>query len=354
MNKEFSKQKKNRDPFFDNAKFILILLVVFGHLISMFRGDHEFLFGMVNFLNAFRMPTLILISGYLSKSFYKKGAIKKISNKTIMPYFMFEIIYSFYNYYLYGYDSLQFSLFMPTMGMWFLLSLFYWNLMLFVFTKIPFPLVIALLMGIGVGFIDSADSYLSISRTFVFFPFFLLGYYMKADHFQWAKQKYAKYLSIMFFSICVMIIMMADSSIMRMYLLGKYSFDMIGHSSIEGTIFRLLIYFVMICGICSFLPWVPKKQVFFTSLGKKTFYVYVFHFFFIKYIKTLSWYAEWSIWHIVMVPLLTITITLLLSSKPVISFSRPLVENKLLYTSFKKPLDYIRIPIIIYVVAFFI
>ncbi|WP_413785576.1 acyltransferase family protein [Cytobacillus sp. IB215665] len=350
-----SKQlKKSRDPFFDNAKFILVFLVVFGHLISMFKGNNEFLYLMINFLATFRMPALILIAGYFSKNFYKKGFIQKVSSKTILPYVIFEVLYSYYNFVLYGYESVQLSLFLPTMGMWFLLSMFCWNLMLFIFTKLKYSLVIAFLLGIGIGFFDNAGAYLSVSRTFVFFPFFLIGYYMKAEHFHFAKHKYAKYLSLVLVIICITIIWVADSSIFRMYLLGKYSIDTIGHSLLGGTLYRIIIYFIMLCGICSFLPWVTKKQVFFTSLGKRTAYVYIFHFFIIKYIKTLDWYTEWSKIHIIIIPFFAIIITLLLSSKPFISFTRPLVEYKFSLTTFKKPLDYIKISIIMFIIIVYI
>ncbi|MDX8362578.1 acyltransferase family protein [Cytobacillus sp. IB215316] len=332
-------QKKSRDPFFDNAKFILVLLVVFGHLSSMFRTQNEFLNVMLNFLAAFRMPALILIAGYFSKSFYKKGFINKVIKKTLFPYVLFEIIYSYYNYVLYDYDTFQLSLFMPTMGMWFLLSMFCWNLMLFIFTKIPYSLVFAFLFGIGIGYVDSAESYFSISRTFVFFPFFLIGYYMKPAYFHWVKQSYGKIVSITLFIFCLAIFLVLDPSTMRMYLLGKYSFDTIGHSALYGSFFRMMIYVVMLCGIISFLPWVPKKQMFFTPLGLRTSYVFILHFFFIKFIKTLDWYATGSVWHIIIIPLLTIIITFGLSSRPVLFLTRSAIECKFETMNVRKPYD---------------
>ncbi|MDV2887882.1 hypothetical protein RYX45_22195, partial [Alkalihalophilus pseudofirmus] len=38
--------------------------------------------------------------------------------------------------------------------------------------------------------------YLSMHRTFVFFPFFLLGYYMKLEHLKWVKKRFMKVAAV--------------------------------------------------------------------------------------------------------------------------------------------------------------
>ncbi|WP_078548759.1 hypothetical protein [Litchfieldia alkalitelluris] len=45
-----------RDPYIDNARFILVTLVVFGHLISPYRNENEIVYVINNFLASFRMP----------------------------------------------------------------------------------------------------------------------------------------------------------------------------------------------------------------------------------------------------------------------------------------------------------
>lgn len=56
--------------------------------------------------------------------------------------------------------------------------------MLLLFTKFPvvIALTISLIIGLAVGYADWISNYLSLSRTFVFFPLFLLGYYLEKSH----------------------------------------------------------------------------------------------------------------------------------------------------------------------------
>jgi len=76
-----------RNNFFDNAKFILIFLVVFGHLISPLKEQDGILFTLYTVIFLFHMPAFILISGYFAKGYKKKGYLLKSVKKNINPLF---------------------------------------------------------------------------------------------------------------------------------------------------------------------------------------------------------------------------------------------------------------------------
>ncbi|WP_426638635.1 acyltransferase family protein [Priestia aryabhattai] len=61
-----------RDAYFDNVKFILIVLVVFGHLLTPFINDEQWLRTLYIFIYTFHMPAFILISGYFAKGYRKE------------------------------------------------------------------------------------------------------------------------------------------------------------------------------------------------------------------------------------------------------------------------------------------
>ena len=65
--KELVKVEKERDYFFDNLRFILILLVVVAHMISPLSKIH-FITVLYRYIYFFHMPGMIFISGYFSKS----------------------------------------------------------------------------------------------------------------------------------------------------------------------------------------------------------------------------------------------------------------------------------------------
>ena len=88
-----------RNYYFDNAKFILIFFVVFGHFLRSFIEDNETIYTIYKVIYTFHMPAFILVSGFFAKGFYQKGYVKKITKKLIFPYLIFQINYSVFYYF---------------------------------------------------------------------------------------------------------------------------------------------------------------------------------------------------------------------------------------------------------------
>ena len=64
-----------RDPYFDNLKFILILLVVLGHFTTL-NLNNLHLASISNIIYSFHMPIFIFISGYFSKHIDRQRKIE--------------------------------------------------------------------------------------------------------------------------------------------------------------------------------------------------------------------------------------------------------------------------------------
>ncbi|TCP30202.1 fucose 4-O-acetylase-like acetyltransferase [Scopulibacillus darangshiensis] len=320
-----------RDYYFDNAKFILILLVVFGHSISPLKDGNGVLFSLYKFIYLFHMPAFILIAGYFTKGFDKPGYVKKVFKKTLIPYFIFQVIYNFY-YFFTGYDEhFTFSLLDPHWSLWFLISLFSWHLMIIPFSKMgKYGFPAALVLGIAVGYFSDFGSYLSIERTFIFFPLFYLGYLLKGEHFAAIRQKASKFaaipLLITIFAGCYFIFPDAWKD----WLLGSSSYAAMGVDSWEGGLYRLIYYAVIFVTTFAVLTLIPEKQMAFTNLGGKTLYIYLLHGFFVKTIDLFPSYE--NIQHFAGYLVLfaaCIALCFFLASRPVRTFSKPLIELKL-------------------------
>ena len=52
-----------RDSFFDNAKYLAIVLVAIGHAWEPLKGDSRILAGVYTVVYTFHMPAFIIISG---------------------------------------------------------------------------------------------------------------------------------------------------------------------------------------------------------------------------------------------------------------------------------------------------
>lgn len=274
---------KQRIFYFDNAKFILIFFVVFGHMLRSFIEDNETIYTLYKVIYSFHMPAFILVSGFFAKGFYQKGYIIKITKNLILPYLIFQLIYSIYYYFLNGQSKIDLDPFNPHWSLWFLISLFCWNVMLLFVSKYKAvtSITVSLVIGLLVGYVDWVTNYLSLSRTFVFFPFFLLGYYLKKEHICSLFKARYRLLALVVFVI-VFAGFYLYPNINYEWLLGSKPYDKLSGASGAALFKRLGFYVLSVLMIFSFMTLVPRKQYFFTNLGKNTLYVYLVHGFFIK------------------------------------------------------------------------
>ncbi|MGG3573148.1 acyltransferase family protein [Bacillus gobiensis] len=320
--------EKNREPYFDNAKFLLVFLVVFGHIIQSYISSNEFMLNIYKFVYTFHMPAFILVSGYFSKGFNRHGYIKKITYKLIFPYLIFQAIYTIYNHFIQD-SKIKLNPFDPEWSLWFLISLFCWNLLLFLFTKIPPKLAftVSLVIALTVGYVDFVNHVLSLSRTLVFFPIFLAGYYLKKEHFDKIRTMKSKLTSIAMLTvvfICCLLIQFDYT-----WLFGSKPYSYFGEPGVISLVERLGFYCLTFVATFSFLAIIPEKKYFFTRWGTRTLYVYLLHGFAIKFFRhssTMEWLHNYE--SLLMVTLLAAVLTCLLSTTFVKKLAEPVIELK--------------------------
>ncbi|PLR97510.1 acyltransferase family protein [Bacillus sp. T33-2] len=322
---------KQRDYYFDNAKFILIFFVVFGHLLRTFIEDNEMVYTVYKVIYTFHMPAFIFVSGFFARCFNKKGYIMKIAKKLILPYLIFQIIYSIYYYFLYDKQSLAVDPLDPQWSLWFLLSLFFWNIMLIGFSRLNAAtgIMVALALGLGIGFCGWASNYLSLSRTFVFFPLFLLGFHLKKEHVRMFTKPSFKFVAFLSFLIVFAGFYLYPDFNYK-WLLGSKPYAKLEAAALSGMLIRLGYYLLCTLMVFSFLAFVPKKQYFFTSLGKNTLYVYLLHGFIVKTFQQSSvkeYFDKPETF--LMLAGISLLLTIILSSRFATVVAQPLIELEL-------------------------
>lgn len=321
---------KQRDYYFDNAKFILIFFVVFGHLLRSFIEDNEMIYNIYKVIYTFHMPAFILVSGFFARGFNKKGYVWKIARKLILPYIIFQLIYSVFYYFLYNKSTFTIDPLNPHWSLWFLISLFCWNIMLIGFSRLSAPagLLLAFGLGLGVGYADWVSNYLSLSRTFVFFPLFLLGYHMTKDHIRVLTKPKFKIGALLAFTI-VFLGFYFNPGIDYKWLLGSKPYSQFEAASIMSLFTRLGFYLLSLIMVLSFLTIVPKKQYFFTDLGKNTLYVYLLHGFFVRTFRESEVQDFFhSAERFMLLAVIALLLTLALSSKYAAALAQPIIEFK--------------------------
>lgn len=319
----------NRSKFFDNAKFILIFLVVFGHMISPLKEHDKILFTLYTVIYLFHMPAFIFISGYFAKSFRKKGYLLKSFQKILLPYFLFQIIYSVVYYLIGKEETIEFDFLQPHWSLWFLLSLFFWNLMLYVFARLKWKgFFIAVILGIGIGYVDQVGSFLSLSRTFVFFPYFLLGYLFNGPLLKnIIRTKFSVPVGILILSMTLIIFGLDLSKESVAWLLGDESYQTMGGEQLTDGLWRGIQYMCTILVIFGFFSLIPSNQYKITKIGERTLYVYLLHGFIIKTIQSVL--PDVFLENYFFLLMISLIVCLTLGSFLIKKYTQPLIELKL-------------------------
>jgi fucose 4-O-acetylase-like acetyltransferase len=160
---------KKRDSFFDNFKAVLIFFVVLGHILESFLNNSSFMFAY-SIIYSFHMPAFVFVAGYFAKNIKKQE--ESVFFDFLIPYFFFNSLYQ-----ILLWRSLEINLFEPIYAYWFLLSMFFWKILLQKISQVRLVLLFLIIFSLYCGLFDNVSRYLSISRTFVFFPYFIIGYF---------------------------------------------------------------------------------------------------------------------------------------------------------------------------------
>ncbi|OLN22383.1 acyltransferase [Domibacillus antri] len=319
---------KKRDYYFDNVRFILIFFVVFGHLLRPYVTENPLIYALYMTIYLFHMPAFILISGFFAKGIMRPGYLKKVAGKLLMPLVLFQIIYSIFYYWIGHEEALSVSLLIPEWSLWFLLSLFFWHVLLLVTVKWLKPaaaIFIALIAGLSIGMVNEPLNILSIGRTFVFFPFFLIGYYAKKDWFAPLFTVRAR-AGLSIAALSLFLTFYKNTGFPIEWLFGSQSYAALEADPLPGIGWRSLVYLLNIIMIAFILSMVTQKRFFFTAWGQNTLYVYLLHGFFVqssRRVDTLELPPSLFVLFFTAAGL-----TLLLSSPLTASLFRPFLEQK--------------------------
>lgn len=317
-----------RNPFYDNARVILIFLVVFGHMIQPFIESSGGVHMLYMWIYTFHMPAFIMLAGFFAKGYGSKDYILNLAKKLLLPYLIFQVAYTLFYYWI-GKESWYNPLWDPHWSLWFLVSLFCWHVLLSLYKKLSpkTGITLAVVIGLFVGYIDFINHTFSLSRTFFFFPFFLIGYWLSNEQMMRLKTKEMKVASVAIM-LAVAIILFAAPNFDVYWLLGSKPYSELGLEAF-GAFARLLVYIGGFVMMMSVLAWVPSTENALTYIGSRTLYVYLLHGFIIQFFRENEMFAVNSVFDIIGLAALSAAIVLLLSSRWMMGIFQPLVEGNL-------------------------
>ena len=83
-----------RTAYFDNAKFLLMILVVFSHLLQPFIGDHKFYHDLYYFIFYLSYASLCFLAGYFAKPLTKGSKVRDLVKSFYFLMCFFNFLYS--------------------------------------------------------------------------------------------------------------------------------------------------------------------------------------------------------------------------------------------------------------------
>ena len=284
--------KTTRISFFDNLKFILILLVVVGHFIQ-YQLDSASAKGLFLFIYSFHMPLFIFVTGFFAKKSVNCDANKRM-NKIInylLLYLIYKVLLFVFYHYILQQPMQSFNLFSESEPAWYLLATAIWIMLMTITKNIKFKylLIFSIIGSLLIGYDSTVTDQFALSRVIVFFPFFLLGYYLTFEQMNHLinklheKKKNIFIALVLIMAIFVVFILCGDNLyFLRGLLTGRNPFALMQipfDIPLTGVILRMLwLLYNLIIAIIIFTL-IPIKDTIFTKLGSRTLQIYVLHYF---------------------------------------------------------------------------
>jgi fucose 4-O-acetylase-like acetyltransferase len=328
-----------RVAVWDNARLIVMVLVVFGHLIESIRGTAavDDLYALVY---AFHMPAFLLMSGVFASA--DRLSPKRLAGtaQLLATWLVVEFAWVLLRTVNGDHPFPSTFLVMPKWGCWFLVSLFTMRVLLPYVALLPYPVVLSFLVALGVGLMASIGQEFSVSRTLTLLPFFLLGWAIKQrclDRRSWFQAP-----SVPLRLAAVVTFAAGAAAVLLITAMPHFSWELftwrrgyaaMHYSPMRGVALRAATLAIAAAMTFALLLLVPRRTRWFTRLGENTLYVYVLHIPIIQAFQT--WHLDARIAQVplsaVVAFVIAVALTLVLSQPVVKRLTGWLLEPRWLF-----------------------
>ncbi|WP_340022170.1 fucose 4-O-acetylase [Paenibacillus sp. FSL K6-1096] len=267
------------ETFFLNLRFMLIVTVFVANAVEPLISAMSGLDTLYRWIFSFHMPLFVLVTGYFARSSLSGAAGRKVLLQTGLQYLIFQSLYSVLDIAFFQASNIHHSFFAPYLLLWFLASHACWRLLMLGMSRwsrsAQFAFAIA--AGVAVGYLQLDGCWFSLSRTFVYLPFFVAGYHFSFSAFMRLYQRYFRIVaagaSLLLFTATGLL----GRALPVGWLYGSMTYMQLGIHEWYAGVFRLGVYALQFVSSLAFLSLVPWGLCRMTDLGRRTLYVFLLH-----------------------------------------------------------------------------
>ncbi|MFE7052762.1 acyltransferase family protein [Streptomyces californicus] len=269
---------RKRDPYFDNVKYLAIVLVAVAHAWEPVMDGSRATRALYMLVYTFHMPAFILISGYFSRTFDMSAPkVKRLITGVVVPYVLFETAYSLFKRYADDSPDTAISLIDPFYLTWFLVALFIWRVTTPIWLSLRHPMLVALAISVLASVSPEIGDDLDLQRVLQFLPFFVLGLLMKPEHFQLFRRREVKLLALPVLAAALLFAYWIAPRMQLGWLYRANSAQEMDAPWWSGAVMTLAMFGCALALTIVFLAWVPGRARWFTVLGAGTICGYLLH-----------------------------------------------------------------------------
>ncbi|MFJ3159000.1 acyltransferase family protein [Streptomyces kanasensis] len=276
-------ERSQRDAYFDNAKYLAIVLVAVGHAWEPVMEGSRATRALYMLVYAFHMPAFVIISGYFSRGFTgRPDQLRRLVSGVAVPYLVFEVAYTLYRRWAEDAPGTAFSLTDPFYLTWFLVALFVWRLSAPLWRALRHPLPVAVAVAALASLTPRIAADLDLQRVLQFLPFFVLGLCLREEHFRLLRRRAVR-VAAGVLAVVAPVVAYAVAPHVRMgWFYRNTSAQELDAAWWAGPVATVALGACALVLTAAFLAWVPARRTWFTVLGAGSVCGYLLHGFAVK------------------------------------------------------------------------
>ncbi|MEU5840140.1 hypothetical protein ABZ820_41770 [Streptomyces diacarni] len=312
----------------DNAKFLLVVLVVLAHNWAPVADGMRGAKAAWLLVYAFHLPALSLLSGYLSRGFTgRPDQVRRLLTHVLVPYLAFEAAYAGMDTLLWG-RPFAVTLTRPSFVCWFLAALLVWRLTAPLWHAVRWPVALAALVSVGTGFLHLGGEP-ALPRLLMYWPWFVLGLRLRPAQLRLVGSRAARLCALPVVAAAVAGAWWAAPRVSRDWLLMEATSEELGLSPLRYVCVRLALFGVGAVLVAAFLALVSPRVTRFSALGACALYPFLLHGLVIEAVEGAGGYRlvlGWGLPAVAGTTVLAVGLAVLLSTPQVRSCLWPFVE----------------------------